>query len=241
MKTGFDNENELKEAIDGKEYDQLNSNLKKIILKTFKNKDGKIKCVSGGGGNKSDIVISIGEESHTFSVKKGTGNSLHQEPVNDFLIYLEKNFGIDNETRDSILSFIWGDGTLDGSGKISDRISASKYKKDFPENVDRIQKYFNKIKLDLIKRFLIDGKNSKVSAEYIYYGDIDGGFCCSSEDSLRWLVDNESNGAISIGRLSFQAWNRNINGGNKSEKKRGVIQLKWGTIKDDIKKISKNE
>ena len=42
---------------------------------------------------------------------------------------------------------------------------------------------------------------------------------------------------ISVGILTFQAWNRNINGGNKSEHKRGQIQLKWGGLKDDIKKI----
>jgi len=53
-----------------------------------------------------------------------------------------------------------------------------------------------------------------------------------------WIASHNSKGAISIGKLTFQAWNRNINGGDKSEQKRGVIQLKWGSIKDDIKVIA---
>ena len=40
-------------------------------------------------------------------------------------------------------------------------------------------------------------------------------------------------------KLSFQAWNRNLKGKRKAEKKRGVIQLKWGGLKKDIKKIAK--
>ena len=238
MQNGFQNEIELIAKINGKKYDQLNFNLKKIIDIAFKNKNGEIKCVSGKGGHKSDILIIIGEESHSFSIKKGTGNSLHQEPVNDFLIYLKNKFGLKKEVKECILDFIWADKTLDGTGKVMDRISASKYKKLFPRKILKIQNYFNEIKSDLIKRFLIDGKDSKESAEFIYYGNAKNGFCCSSNNSLNWLVNNKSNGAISVGRLSFQAWNRNINGGKKSEKKRGVIQLKWGTIKDDIKKIS---
>ncbi len=238
MQNGFQNEIELIDKINDKEYSQLNSNLKKLINISFADKKGKIKCVSGKGGGKSDIIITIGKESHSFSVKKGTGNSLHQEPVNNFLIYLKNKFGLKKEIKESILDFIWADKTLDGTGRVADRISAAKYKKLYQKNILKIQNYFNKIKTELIKRFLIDGKDSKESAEFIYYGNIKNGFCCSSKKSLNWLANNKSNGAISIGRLSFQAWNRNINGGNKSEKKRGVIQLKWGTIKDDIKKIS---
>lgn len=238
MKNGFQNEIELLRAIDGKEYDQLSPNLKKIIDIAFKNRNGKIECVSGVGGDKSDIKISIDNESHTFSIKKGTGNSVHQEPVGDFLVYLEKNFNLGEEVKGFILDFIWGDGTQNGSGDVTNRVSATKYKKLFPEKVSKIQAYFNKIKRELIERFLINGKNSHWPAEFIYYGNTKTGFCCSATDCLNWVANNDSGGAISIGRLSFQAWNRNINGGNKSEKKRGVIQLKWGTIKDDIKKIS---
>ena len=42
----------------------------------------------------------------------------------------------------------------------------------------------------------------------------------------------------SVGGLTFQAWNRNINGGDKSENKRGVVQLKWGNIGRDLLNVT---
>ncbi len=85
---------------------------------------------------------------------------------------------------------------------------------------------------------MIEGVQSNSSAEYVYYGTVEDGVCCKSDKIVEWIANNNSKGAISIGKLTFQAWNRNINGGDKSEKKRGVIQLKWGSIKDDIVMIA---
>ncbi len=136
--------------------------------------------------------------------------------------------------KDNLRLFIWGDNTLDGKGNISDRVSAPKFKKNYPQIITNIQAFFNTIKTPLIKRFLIEGVQSNSSAEYVYYGTVESGVCCKSDKIVKWITNNPSKGAISIGKLTFQAWNRNIKGGDKSEKKRGVIQLKWGSIKDDI-------
>jgi len=136
--------------------------------------------------------------------------------------------------KNNLRLFIWGDNTLDGTGQIFDRLSAPQFKKKHPQVVESIQEFFNTIKYPLIKRFLIEGVQSNSSAEFVYYGTQENGICCKSDKIVDWIVNNNSKGAISIGKLTFQAWNRNINGGDKSEKKRGVIQLKWGSIKDDI-------
>ena len=237
MNTGFTNEDELKKHLHNKYYKNLNNNLKNLIDDSFKNKEGVIKCIKNGGTNKSDLLISINSESHTYSIKKGTGNSVHQEPVGSFIDYLSDTFGITVTTQKNILKFIWGDGTLDGISNGNNRLSASQFAKKYPEVIDDIQNYFNKIKRPLIKRFIITGANGSIPADYIYYGDYENGFCCDSSSLLDWLESNNSNGAISIGRLTFQAWNRNLNCGNFSEHKRGVIQLKWGTLRDDIKLI----
>jgi len=148
------------------------------------------------------------------------------------------NYEITPQEQNNIRLFIWGDGTLDGKGSISDRLSAPQFKKKYPQIIESIQTFFNSIKKPLIKRFLIDGAKSDSSAEFVYYGTVDNGVCCKSDKIVDWIEKNCSNGAISIGKLTFQAWNRNINGGTKSENKRGVIQLKWGSIKDDIVVIS---
>ncbi|HFU76792.1 MAG TPA: hypothetical protein ENK66_11155 [Arcobacter sp.] len=236
--SGFENENRLIEALNGKKINDLNNNLQQLIKNSFINYQGNIEAIKQAGQNKSDLKITIGNESHTYSIKKGTGNSIHQEPIEPFLEFLAQNYGIDEEMKNNIRLFIWGDGTLYGTGNISDRLSAPQFKKNYPQIIDAIQSFFNTIKTPLIKRFLIEGVQSNSSAEYVYYGTIEDGVCCKSDKIVDWIANNSSRGAISIGKLTFQAWNRNINGGDKSEKKRGVIQLKWGSIKDDILVIS---
>lgn len=236
--SGFDNEDRIIEALNGKTFQSLNENLQQLIKSSFKNYNGTIEAIKQAGQNKSDLKITIGDEFHTYSIKKGTGNSIHQEPIEPFLEFLAQNYGIDDEMKDNIRLFIWGDNTLDGRGNISDRLSAPQFKKQYPQVIDSIQYFFNSIKEPLIKRFLIEGVQSNSSAEFVYYGTHESGTCCKSDKIVKWIATNNSKGAISIGKLTFQAWNRNINGGDKSEKKRGVIQLKWGSIKDDIVVIS---
>ena len=237
MISGFKNENLLVLALNNKHYCDLNINLKNVINYSFKNKDGVIKCIKRAGQNKSDLIINIDKETHSYSIKKGSGNSVHQEPVGSFISFLEKEYDLPGNIKKNLLFFIWGDGTMDGSGDKDKRINARKFKNKHPKKIKEIQEYFNSIKKNLIKRFLVDGAVSSTPNDFFYYGNVDSGICCLANHVLNWVESNSSNGVIHVGRLSFQAWNRNINGGILSEHKRGVIQLKWGTIENDLKII----
>jgi len=236
--SGFENENRIIKALNGKTFNELNANLKQLIRDSFINYQGNIEAIKQAGQNKSDLKITIGNESHTYSIKKGTGNSIHQEPIEPFLNFLAENYNISEATKNNLRQFIWGDGTLDGSGQVKDRLSVAQFKKFYPQAIEDIQNFFNYSKEPLIKRFLIEGVQSNSSAEYVYYGTVSSGVCCKSDKIVEWIANKHSGGAISIGKLTFQAWNRNINGGDKSEHKRGVIQLKWGSIKEDIEVIA---
>ena len=245
-KEGFDNETIIINELNEKKFECLNENLKDFLQFMFDNlleDEDMILCTKKAGQNKSDIKITSKENSHTVSIKSGTGNSVHQEPIEDFISFLKEKYNISNEIGNDLRKFIWGDKTLDGSGNVEDRLSASQFKKQYLQVVERIQSFFYIHKKDLLKRFVIEGPKSTSTPEFIYYGDIDLGCWEKSEKVLNWLAndDNESNGAISVGRLTFQAWNRNINGGNKSEHKRGVIQLKWGSIGEDLNLIMRNK
>ena len=83
--SGFENEDRIIEALNGKTIESLNSNLQQLIRSSFSNYSGVIMAIKQAGQNKSDLKISIGNESHTYSIKKGTGNSIHQEPIEPFL------------------------------------------------------------------------------------------------------------------------------------------------------------
>ena len=237
--SGFKNEKSLLSALHMKRYTQLNSNLQKLIAQSFNSYIGIISCKLEAGTNKSDLRISIGSESHTYSVKKGKGNSIHQESIDEFIDYLKKEHQLSKQTSENLQRFIWADGTVDGKGKVEDRLSSKKFKKHYPKVIKDIQKFFDRIKQPLISRFLIHGVHSMNSAEFIYYGTKNKGTLCKSDDVLAWLATRSSRATLHVGKLSFQAWNRNLKGKRKAEKKRGIVQVKWGGLKKDIKKIAK--
>ena len=244
-KDGFENENLLIENLNNKKFIDLNENLKRFIK--YIDKDIKMNdlifCEKHAGMNKTDLTITVNNKNYNISVKMGTGNSVHQENLNDFINFLKDNYDdLTDDIINAIKLFIWGDGTLDGTGKIEDRVDARTFNKENPELIKIIKDFFYNHKHDLIKRFLIMGLKSEIAPDFIYYGSVDEGICISSDYALKWLCadENEVNSTIPIGRLTFQAWNRNINGGNKSENKRGVIQLKWAQIKNDIVIMNNN-
>ena len=234
------------DALNNKKYSELNENLKRTITYISEKPvadDEVINAYKLGGVNKTDLIIEFNSTPYNLSIKKGSGNSIHQEKVEDFISFLKEEYDIPNDLEKDILYFIWGDGTLDGTGEVSDRLSAAQFKKKYPEKIDNIKKFFHENKKELIERFLIKGLKSDSSPDYLYYGTPEDGTIVNANDALEWLSDdaNEKTGTpLPIGRLTFQAWNRNINGGNKSEKKRGVIQLKWGSVGEDLKTIAES-
>jgi len=240
-KDGFSNEKRICSYLHNKTLERLNPNMKKLILFLFPKikKSDIIKCNREGGIHKSDIIISVGELKKRISVKEGSGNSVHQEPLEEFIDFLEENFRISEKFKDDLRFFIWGDYTLNGSGDKKSRMSSYEIKKKFPKLVGRIREFMEAHKKQLIKRFVIMGAKSDKKPDLIYYGDVNLGYWAESKDALELLSSHKSKSAIPVGKLTFQAWNRAIKKDNHSEHKRGVIQLKWPTIKPDLKSLMK--
>jgi len=236
---GFKNEKKLIKSLNHTYFRNLSPNLQRLIAQSFQNYEGLILCSAEAGLNKSDIKIKIANEEHTYSVKMGKGNSVHQEPLDAFLHFLEKEHSLSPKVKEHIQHFIWADGTLKGTGDIKKRISSKKFKKQNPKVIKEIQAYFNDIKRPLIERFLINGIKSNSSAEFIYYGTAKKGIVCKSSDVVDWIIKRKSRATLHLGKLTFQAWNRNLKGKKKAEKKRGIVQIKWGGLKKDIQKIAK--
>lgn len=237
MNTGFQNERDIINELNNTPFANLSQDLQSVILK-ISNHNGFNSYVAKqyGGVDKADLSIIFDNRiEYTISVKEGSGNSVHQEPVDNFISYLKNNFEDNNEVFDNIKDFIWGDGTLDGTGS-GNRITANQYIKLYPSKVSNIQSYFEKYKAELLRRFLITGAKSHKRANFLFYGNIHHCSVVSCDKLLDYALNIQKK-PISIGVLNFQAWNRNIKRGNLSEKKRGQIQLKWSNLKEDIKKI----
>jgi len=237
------NEEKIRIAIDGKKYFELNENLKSFIkyvcpeITSLNN----IRCHKIAGHNKCDLEIIIRNKAYKVSVKKGKANSVHQEPIESFIDFLENTYGISESLANDLRFFIWGDETLNGNGKKVDRKNATQLKKIYPDRIKNIHIFFENNKEDLIRRFLLTGVDGD-SIDFIYYGDEIDGLWANKQTVSSIASDSSKNSraVIPIGDLTFQAWNRALAKNTKSEHKRGQIQLKWGSLSKRLKKI-KNE
>ena len=147
-KDGFENETLIELYLNGKKFLDLNDNWKNILEVMFKkslDKTTKISCEKKGGQNKSDLIISNNNTSFSVSVKKGSGNSVHQEPLEEFIDFLKDSYEINEQISNDLRYFIWGDGTLDGRGK-SDRLSAPAYKKKTQNQLIDLKTFLKNIK-----------------------------------------------------------------------------------------------
>jgi len=240
---GFLNEDEMLEELNNKKFKNINKNMQNFIEfacgERLKPND-LIECKKESGWNKSDLIIYVNDNrSFRVSIKKGKSNSVHQEPVEDFISYISKEFNADDDVKNAIRFFIWGDGTFDGSGSKRDRMGVLRIKASHPEIIRKIKSFFLKYKRGIIKRFLIEGLKSTCKPDFIYYGSKHRGLWAKIDDAINYLSkdENESNSAAPIGGLTFQAWNRGLNKNKKLEKRRGHVQAKWTNIKKDLKKL----
>ena len=240
--SGFQNETDLISALSNKLYAELNDNLKKFISFLFPqvNNNDKIKCYSGIVGQKPDIIIEINNKRKNVSIKKGSGNSVHQEDIDLFMEFLT-TLDISEEAKIELLKYHWADGTTDGSGKI--RVSSAEYKAEHQKEIDLINSELNKREplTKLITRVLFKGKSDKFDgADVVYYGTINEGHWATKDEIIKYMLNNKfAINSIHFGPLTYQIWNRCLNFNPNTENRRNVMQVKWGSLERDLLIIEK--
>lgn len=241
--SGFENEDELIEYLNNKKIKELNNNMREFIFFIFGNIDEEsiIQAESGKSGQKPDMIITINNVIKRISIKKGTGNSVHQEKVEIFAEFLT-SINIPSEIIDKLLKYHWGDGTNNGTG--SERISSMEYKKKFQNDIDIINEEFNKEKniKEFINRFIMQGKSEEYDVvDALYYGNVKEGHWASKDEIIEYVVNNIfSLDSIHFGPLTYQIWNRCLNFNPKTENRRKVMQVKWGSLLNDLLIIERN-
>lgn len=241
--SGFRNEYELIKYLNNQKIKNLNNNMKDFIIFLFGNIDEEhfIQAISGKKGQKPDMIISIDNKIKRISIKKGTGNSVHQEKIDMFVEFLI-SINIPKEIINKLLKFHWGDGTANGTG--IQRISSSEYKKQFSKEIDIINEEFNKEKniKEFINRFIIQGKYYEYDfVDALYYGNVNEGHWASRNEILNYIVKNIFYlDSIHFGPLTYQIWNRCLNFNPKTENRRNVMQVKWGSLLNDLLNIERN-
>lgn len=236
--SGIQNEIEFSESLNNKHYGELGQNAAKLIKQLYPTveKETTIHAMKVGGmGLKPDVIVSVQDEETNVSIKKGGGNSVHQEKTSLFLLFCKDNLNMSDTTRNSFLAYLYGDGTLDGKGQIEDRLDGTELKAVYQEDINNIQAFLLANSRALIERFLVYGRRGKelnIKADYLYHGFISDGVWCPLDETVDFLVEKAkrelSANSPAIGPLTLQTWNRNLSGKPNLEDRRHSIQIKWG-------------
>lgn len=244
---GVENEKRIAEAVDGQQIGRISAYLQKFIRQLDKNApDDTIISAKkiGGQGFKPDIEIKIADDAFNVSVKKGGGNSVHQEKTDYFIHYCMKHLKMSELERESLLLFLYGDGTVDGDSSPEERLSDTELIETFHKEINIVQKFLDRNKRNLIERFLIYGRlgrENNIKADYLYHGDAkDGMWCPLDSCAVDYLMEqpNSKEAPLAIGPLTIQVWNRNLEARPEMENRRHSIQVKWGSCKTHIQKIN---
>ena len=237
MKSGIENEFDFVMMLNNKKIYELDINSQEMIHSIFNNitDDKIIKVWRNHLKQKTDIMIKIDNIIKGISIKKGSRNSVHVEPISTFIAFLREN-EVSEEIIEKYLKYHYADGTLNGKGK--NRLSSYEYKCYYFDEINLINDYFNNKKLleKAIDRFVLKGTNS------LYEIDV---LCVGEAKDYLWVTKNEIKNillnpnilettGIHFGSLYVQPQTRNLNYNNKYELKRHCVQIKWYSLLDDI-------
>ena len=239
MNDGFINEYDLINYIHDNQFINYNSNIKNFLKFTFGlsfNPNLTFNAKKITGQQKPDFSITHNGITKYISVKKGSGNSVHQERIDVFFPFIEKI--IDTNLLNYLKLFHYGDDTTDDSG--GTRYSASESKIRYSAEVSKLNIALND-PLNIVKlldRFLFVGNVGNTCVDVVYHGNIESGLWGSREEIIDYIIDTTfSTNAVHFGPLTYQVWGRNENWTAVHPDRRYVMQVKWGSITKDLLEI----
>ena len=239
--TGFINEEELRNYINNKTYDRYNNNIKKFVSFVFGNSFNKtlpVKAEKRAGQLKPDLCLIHNGVEKYISVKKGSGNSVHQEHIKVFFPFVYEMLG--EASLNNLKLFHYGDGTTNDTGAV--RYNASECKKRYTKEVTQLNNSINTPDnlRAFLDRFLFIGNISSVSVDVVYHGTIESGLWASKSEIMNYLIKNNFNSnAVHFGSLTYQVWGRDEKRTAVHPDRRYVMQVKWGSNEKDLLQIRK--
>lgn len=233
---GYSNEIDFVNHLNGHKVKNLNIMFLELIETLFENmnKEDIITAWKNPFKQKTDIFIKINNTKKRISIKMGNGNSVHVEPISEFIHFLIEN-GISRKNVIEYLKYQYADGTTNGTGKT--RISSEDYKKANQDKLDELNKELNKKEIlqKAIDKFILKGNNDKSYIDALIYGTTKD-FLFITKEEIKTIILNKINfkaTGIHIGPLFCQPMNRCLNNNPKYDKSRFCVQIKWYSLLDD--------
>lgn len=232
VNNGFIKEDEFRNYVNRKRFNELNDNFKSFVLFLTNGQipQGTILCEKGKGGQKPDVILIIDSKRYAVSLKVGCGNSVHQEPFDLFIEFL-KSIGVNERGIKLLKEFHYADGTDNDTGSLADRLSSSEYCQNNPEKIKELNSILNDpvIRDKIMERVLFQGKSSTYTrAEYIYHGTIESAYWANSKEVKDASFVGTIN-SVHVGNLTYQVWGRNQDGTAAHPDRRYVTQFKFGS------------
>lgn len=243
LNTGIANELDFIKAINNKPYTSLIPNLQHFCIDLFENNIDTSPLIATKikGNSKPDIMITNKNITKFISIKKGGGNSVHQEKIDVFIKYL-KDIGVSEININNLLLFHYGDDTINDSGII--RFNARECEERYQKEISILNRELNsnKILFDILDRILFTGNvENGQTVDFIYHGDFKNGLWASREEIYKYFLRNTFNSkTVHFASLTYQVWGRNEKRTAVHPERRYIMQIKWSQILNDFKNIIKN-
>lgn len=240
---GKQNEFEFVKYINNKKISELNLLMIELIENLFDDFDYDDRAYAwlNDKPQKTDFFIKINDTIKRISLKIGDKNSVHVEPISEFIHFLIVN-NIERNIVIKYLSYHYADGSTNGSGKR--RLSVAEYKIQHQGEIDAINRAFNKDEFiqQVILRFIFKGRNDDNEVDALIYGSTDDFLYLTKEDVYKLIYSRKDiySSGVHIGPLFIQPLSRNLQGNPKFEKCRYCVQVKWFNLCDHIIEYKNN-
>ena len=234
---GIANEYEFVRYLNNRRVCKLNPIFRQLVEELFGDVEEQevIKSWKNPYKQKTDFYIKIGTVEKRISLKVGVKNSVHVEPISEFVHFLIEN-EVDRDTIIKFLHYHYADGSTNGKG--AKRLSVEEYKKTNQKSIDDVNEIFNNELLlsKAIDRFVISGRNSKNAIDAIIHGVLND-FIWITKDDIKKIIlskKDEYSTALHFSCLTCQPLCRCLNYNPKHEKAKFCVQIKWYNMVDDI-------
>lgn len=240
---GYYKELELIEQLNGKTYDQLNPQARKIIDVIFNEKEGVIEAGKCEFKSKPDIYIDLNGRHCLVSIKSGNSNSIHFEGIRDFVLFL-RSLDVSKEVQKTVLLFQYGDGTMDGTGKT--RFGKDRLISAMGDRIEIANQQLNKPEIirKCIERAFFNGGYDKADSnvDYVLYIDNGSYYLADRQQLIDYALKEDYRyiSTLHIGPVIVYPYLRDIERKSKNEYKRNIVHCKWINLKQTVKTISQS-
>lgn len=237
-------EDEMILHLNDKKIRHLSDNLRYMLEDLFGVLDRNeiVKCVKADDWIKPDILITYQGKTKGLSIKSGRADIFHQEQLKYFIPYIREQ-GISEPTINALLIFLYGDGTIDGSGKerVNQNMIYEQYKDEIAKANEELNENFDFVSL-MVDRFLFYGVNPDAyKADAIYIGDAYEGITVTRKQMMKFIRNTPYSFYKNphIGPLLLVPGARYIGMPIKSEDKRNRVQAWWPNAGNTFAGIAK--